>query len=82
MYGPLHRSIIIDSKEVHLTSSINFQYKMLLIKIGGEELIQSNFTTQKLEIKLLEENKGKTRRGNILFSSSQLWKMFSGERLK
>ena len=55
---------------------------MLLIKIGGEELIQSNFTTQKLEIKLLEENKGKTRRGNILFSSSQLWKMFSGERLK
>ena len=27
---------------------------MLLIKIGGEEFIKSNFTTQKLEIKLLK----------------------------
>ena len=62
--------IIIDSKEVHLTSSINFQYKMLLIEIGGEEFIESNFTTQKLEMKLLKHfgdkiviHKGKTRSG-------------------
>ena len=62
-------------QEVHLTSSINFQYKMLLI---GEKFIESNFTTQKLEIKLLKhfgdkikvKHKGKTRRGNIIFSSS------------
>ena len=61
-------------QEVHLTSSINFQYKMLLI---GEKFIESNFTTQKLEIKLLKHfgdkiviHKGKTRRGNIIFSSS------------
>ena len=27
---------------------------MLLIEIGGEEFIESNFTTQKLEIKLLK----------------------------
>ena len=46
--------IIIDSEEVHLTISTTFQYKMLLIEIGGEEFIESNFTTQKLEIKLLK----------------------------
>ena len=60
-------------QEVHLTSSINFQYKMLLI---GEKFIESNFTTQKLEIKLLKHfgdkiviHKGKTRRSNFIFSS-------------
>ena len=79
--------IISDSKEVHLTSSINFQYKMLLIEIGGEKFIGSNLTTQKLEIKLLKLfgdkiviHKGKTRRGNIVFSSSITVKMLSGER--
>ena len=50
---------------------------MLLTEIGGEEFIEWNFTTQKLEIKLLKHfgdkiviHKGKTRRGNIIFSSS------------
>ena len=63
--------IIIDSKDVHLTNSINFQCKMLLIEIGGEEFIESNFTTQKLEIKLLKHFGDKIlRRGNIIFSSS------------
>ena len=52
--------IIINSKEVHLTSNINFQYKMLLIETGGEEFIESNFTTQKLEIKLLKHFGDKT----------------------
>ena len=68
--------ISIDSKEVHLTSTINFQYKMLLIEIGSEEFIESNFITQKLEIKLLKHfgdktviRQRKTRRGNIIFSS-------------
>ena len=50
---------------------------MLLIEIGSEEFVESNFTTQKLEIKLLKHfgdkiviHKRKTRRGNIIFSSS------------
>ena len=50
---------------------------MLLIEIGGEKFIESNLTIQKLEIKLLKLfgdkiviHKGKTRRGNIVFSSS------------
>ena len=51
--------IIIDSKDVHLTNSINFQCKMLLIEIGGEEFSESNFTTQKLQIKLLKHFGGK-----------------------
>ena len=41
-------NIVINPKEVHLSSRINFQYKMLLIEIGREELIEFNSTTQKL----------------------------------
>ena len=44
---------IINSKEVHLTSTIDFQHEMLLIGIGGKKFIETNFTTQKLETKLL-----------------------------
>ena len=46
---------------------------MLLMETGSEEFIESNFTTQKLEIKLLKQfgdkiaiRKGNTWRDNIL----------------
>ena len=70
-------NIIINPKEVHLSSSINFQYKMLLIEIGREEFIEFNSTTQKLQINLLKHftykiviHNGKASRSNTIFSSS------------
>ena len=68
--------VVLDKTEVHLTNDIN-QYQMLLSEIVGEVFKHADSTTQKLESKIQQcyENKltiqkGKTKRGNIIFSSS------------
>lgn len=67
---------VLEEKEVVLLSDLNSQYKMLLAEIGGEDYEDVESNSTKLKKKLVQHYKkrikiikGKTRRGNLVFSS-------------
>ena len=67
---------IIENGEVHLLVDINNYYQVILNELSGDDSRQVLSAAHKLEKKLLKEytdkpkiEKGKTRRGNIVFSS-------------
>ena len=67
---------IITDKKVLLLPAINRYYQALVRDIGGEPFRETVISSQKLEIKLnkkyekqIKIEKGKTTRGNIVYSS-------------
>ena len=68
--------VILNNNEILLTNDVTNEYRMLLAEIGKTRLDEVIYNTQKLEQKLLQQFqdriviiKGKTRRGNIIFSN-------------
>ena len=68
--------VILNNNEILLTNDVTNEYRMLLAEIGKTRLDEIIYNTQKLEQKLLQQFqdriviiKGKTRRGNIIFSN-------------
>ena len=68
---------IITKKEVHLLTDVNNYYQALLNEIDGHDFKHIKSAAHKLEKKLLKKfpdmlrfEKGKTMRGNIIFSST------------
>ena len=67
--------------ETRLSSDQNCQYNMLLTESGGQEYSGITHTTPRLEEKLwqwykvkIKIEKGKTKRGNVIFSSAMSYK--------
>ena len=76
----------LEYKEIRLSSDLNYQYNILLTEIGGQENSGITHTTERLEEKLrkwykgkIKIEKGKTMRGNVIFSSAMSYEAFRKE---
>ena len=73
-----------EYKEIRLSSDLNYQYNILLTEIGGQENSGITHITERLEEKLrkwykgkIKIEKGKTMRGNVIFSSAMSYEKLS-----
>ena len=74
----------LEYKEIRLSSDLNYQYNILLTEIGGQENSGITHITERLEEKLrkwykgkIKIEKGKTMRGNVIFSSAMSYEKLS-----